>query len=343
MIVGAGAVGNETLKNLALLGIGRVTVVDFDLVEESNLSRCVLFGSRDVGKSKAAAAAAAMRRINPDIKADAVEGDLELDVGIGTIMDYNVVLGCVDSVNARWAINRVCFRAGVPWINAGINENAAEVAVFDPKDGSCYECSMTDTMWARFHQRRSCTLLLKSLPPTIVPTTAIVASLAAALQVNEAIALLHGRPSRLRSGQKLFFGTNPYTSFIVDLPFDPECPSHERWIPDVELRADAREMTVRDLLRQVNGSTHLSLNLDLLVGLDCANCGGTETCIPVKRAGAAQLVCPGCGRLRSARFKNEIRGDDALCHSTLKEVGIPNGAVLEVHTATGSKFVRLSD
>src|SRR5262249_38110408 len=145
----------------------------------------------------------------------------------------DLILGCVDSVNARWAINRVALRAGIPWINAGINQDAVEIASFDPDEGACYECGMTEGMWTRFNERRSCMLLMKTLPPQVVPTTAIVASLAASLQVNEAISVLHGRANRLCAGQKIFFSTNPYSFFVVDLPRDPECPAHERYTRDI--------------------------------------------------------------------------------------------------------------
>ena len=68
LVVGAGALGNEVLKNLALLGIGRVWIVDFDAIEDTNLTRSVLFRSRDRGRNKAVAAADAVRDINPDTR-----------------------------------------------------------------------------------------------------------------------------------------------------------------------------------------------------------------------------------------------------------------------------------
>ena len=70
MVVGAGALGNEVLKNLALLGVGTVYLVDFDHIEESNLTRSVLFRHRDCGRPKAEAAAEALRDMNPDTRVD---------------------------------------------------------------------------------------------------------------------------------------------------------------------------------------------------------------------------------------------------------------------------------
>src|SRR6186997_2722198 len=75
MVVGAGAIGNEVLKNLALLGIGHVWVVDCDEIEDSNLTRSILFRQTDCGRSKAIAAAGAMRNINPDVNITPIHGN----------------------------------------------------------------------------------------------------------------------------------------------------------------------------------------------------------------------------------------------------------------------------
>jgi molybdopterin/thiamine biosynthesis adenylyltransferase len=121
VVAGAGAVGNEALKLLALLGVGAIVVVDFDVVSITNLSRTVLFRPEDVGLPKASLAAERVRAINPEIHITAIDGDIGRDIGMGTLRDADVVLGCLDSVNARWILNRRCLLAGVPWINAGIS------------------------------------------------------------------------------------------------------------------------------------------------------------------------------------------------------------------------------
>src|SRR6478672_1462126 len=76
IVVGAGAIGNEVLKNLALLGIGHIWVIDFDRIENSNLARSVLFRAEDCGKSKASSAAEAMRSINPDVHITSIDGNV---------------------------------------------------------------------------------------------------------------------------------------------------------------------------------------------------------------------------------------------------------------------------
>src|SRR5712691_10304248 len=80
LVVGAGALGNEVLKNLALLGVGHVYIIDYDTIESSNLTRSVLYRASDAGKSKAERAAAAVKSINPDVKVHAVNGNVIADL-----------------------------------------------------------------------------------------------------------------------------------------------------------------------------------------------------------------------------------------------------------------------
>ena len=101
LVVGAGALGNEVLKNLALLGVGTVYVADFDEIEESNLTRSVLFRHKDCGRPKAEAAADAVRDINPDTKVVPMLANIVTDVGLGLFRDVDVVIGCLDNREAR--------------------------------------------------------------------------------------------------------------------------------------------------------------------------------------------------------------------------------------------------
>ena len=97
MVVGAGALGNEVIKLLALIGVGRVTVIDFDTISRSNLSRTVLFRESDVGKPKASVAAERALLINPGMSVTPIIGDIEFDLGLGDLRHFDVVFGCLDS------------------------------------------------------------------------------------------------------------------------------------------------------------------------------------------------------------------------------------------------------
>jgi adenylyltransferase/sulfurtransferase len=341
LVVGAGALGNEVLKDLALLGVGHIMVVDFDVVELSNLSRSVLFSDSDIGRPKAQAAAEATRNLNPQIDVDCLVGDVELDLGLNAIGQFDIVLGCLDSVNARWAVNRACMHVGTPWINGGISATAGEVAFFHPKAGGCYECGMTEGMWRRFNERYSCMLLLKRMPAQMVPTTAVVASLTASLQVNEAIGYLHQAPETLRPGQKLFFSVKPYSFFIVDILRDSNCLAHESYVPQIRMAQGPDELNALQVLNSVAGSLSIELDFDLALSLRCPVHGELEVCCPVKKIPVDAVPCPNCGVQRVPRTIHEIGRSGEAALMRLKDIGIPENSILRVRTKDGTACVTI--
>ena len=194
-MVGAGALGNEVLKNLALLGIGTVYVIDRDSVETSNLSRSVLFRAADAGRAKAEVAITRARELNPDMVFHGKQGDILTDVGLGLFAAVDVVIGCLDNREARLWVNRQCWKVSTPWVDAGIQEIQGVVKVFVPPDSACYECAMTRRDYELLNLRYSCPLLRREdLLEGKVPTAPTIASMMAALQVQEALKLIHGLP-----------------------------------------------------------------------------------------------------------------------------------------------------
>lgn len=170
LVAGAGALGNEVLKNLVLLGVGNITVIDFDTVSITNLTRSVLFRESDIGLPKVEVARQRALEINPEIEIREIHGDLEFDLSIGDVREHNLIIGCLDSVNARWAINQLAYRAGIPWINGGIGVVEGEVSFFDPStSAACYECSISSQMWERRNQRYSCQGMKRNIPETAMP------------------------------------------------------------------------------------------------------------------------------------------------------------------------------
>src|SRR5882757_6124884 len=120
LVIGAGALGNEIIKNLALLGVGNVLVVDLDTVENSNLSRSVLYRAKDNGTPKAVAAARAAREIYPDQRIHALVANAVYDLGMGVYRWADVVIGGLDNREARLSINRACLKFNKPWIDGAI-------------------------------------------------------------------------------------------------------------------------------------------------------------------------------------------------------------------------------
>jgi adenylyltransferase/sulfurtransferase len=343
LVVGAGALGNEVIKNLGLIGVGAMTIIDLDRVEYTNLSRSILFRDSDVGEWKADAAARAVRKVNPDVNVRTIVGDIEFALGVGELKEFSVILGCLDSVNARWALNRAAIAAGVRWINGGINPTAGEVALFSPGQRPCYECAMTDTMWARFNERYSCNKLLRALPARTLPTTSILASMTAALQVQQALFEVHDAPEGqrgLRPGQKLYMSVKPYSLFVVDLPMNDECLAHDVPAIACEIPVLPEEVTTVEVfsyLRKVGVRPEwVELGFDVVSGLECGRCGIEEVCTPVKLASPSLAVCPLCGDQRTASSVSKILEDDPLASVALSRLGYPPRAVLSIVTETGT-------
>src|SRR5258708_16714893 len=132
LVVGAGALGNEVIKNLALLGIGHIVVVDKDRVEESNLSRSVLFRPSHDGLAKAECAARGAKDLYPNTRVTPIVGDVINDVGLGVFRWADAVLGALDSREARIFVNAASARVGRGWFDGGIAVLSRIVRAFAP-------------------------------------------------------------------------------------------------------------------------------------------------------------------------------------------------------------------
>ncbi|MBK8434759.1 MAG: ThiF family adenylyltransferase [Chloroflexi bacterium] len=102
LVIGAGALGNEVLKNLALMGFGKLIIADFDTIEDSNLSRSVLFRTSDRGRRKVDAAAEGVRALNPDVQTLTWHGDINYEMGLGVFRHVDVIIGCLDNREAAF-------------------------------------------------------------------------------------------------------------------------------------------------------------------------------------------------------------------------------------------------
>ena len=376
LVAGVGAVGNEVVKLLALIGVGNLILVDFDLVEMSNLTRSVLFRETDVGRSKAYVGAERARDLNPDITVRAVQGNLEFDVGLGVYRACDVVIGCLDSINARLALNRACRRAGVPWLNTGIEATIAEIALYGSgayhdDATACFECAMSPEMWERRNQRFSCGGLHSDLPENAVPTTATVASLAAAFAVNEALLLLHGRKEEMREvvrergkennadtpsllpssplsltfGQKLFLSVAPYGLHTVGLPYSGACLAHERYAPVEVVEQGAGDITPIQLLTQAGMREGImELGFDLLTRMRCLECGREEEILkPLEACSLALNYCADCSApTRQPEAATWLGVDSPYANRTLADLGIPEHQILTLKDEAGRHYVQIS-
>jgi molybdopterin/thiamine biosynthesis adenylyltransferase len=329
LVVGAGALGNEVLKNLALLGVGHVYIVDFDEIEESNLTRSVLFRSRDCGRPKADVAAEALRDINPDTKVYPIRGNIITDVGLGLFADVDVVIGCLDNREARLWVNRSCWKVGTPWIDGGIQEINGVAKVFVPPEGACYECAMTENDYRLISLRYSCPLLRREdLLAGKVPTAPTISSMIGGLQTQEALKLIHGMP--VAAGSAMVFNGVVNAFYTTRYQHKEDCLSHENWPTAIEVPLSAAAATGNELFEAVrgrlagDGPLTICLERDLVVSIECATCGTSRRIMKPRQVVAIEeATCPKCGQVARPEMVHTVEDGSPLAAERLSDLGIP--------------------
>jgi adenylyltransferase/sulfurtransferase len=328
LVVGAGALGNEILKNLALMGAGRVLVYDMDEIEASNLSRGVLFREGDEGASKAVVAARRMRELNPDVSVHARAENLVHRAGLGVFAWADIVICGVDNREARIFVNSACALTGKRWVDGAIEGFSGVVRVFDPHEGPCYECTMNDTDRKLVAERRSCAMLARDIASRgHVPTTAVAASVVGALQVQETFKVLHDQPALL--GEGLHVDGLWGEMSRVRYPRRDDCPGHDFLGPITPLGKKSSEVTLGELLdraeAELGPGAVLDLSRDVIVSLDCPDCGQSEPGRAVLGAiREGQAACPACRTHRIVQIASCIGRDTVVnLAETPADMGIP--------------------
>ena len=297
LVVGAGALGNEILKNLALLGFQQVVVVDLDRIEESNLSRSVLYRNEDVGEWKASAAARAYVQMAPGAKVQALNANILRDCGLGLFQWSDLIFAGLDNREARLWINRAAWKVGRPWIDGAIEGINGVARVFLPGVAPCYECTLGEVDWAILERRMSCNLLAHE-PESEgkVPTTPTISSIIAGIQVQEGVKFIHGLPTLAGRGF-IFEGLN-HSSYAVTYTENPECMSHYTLPEIVRLPERSSDLTLHELWKRA-----------------CGDLDSREVTLEFSRDVIHRLVCPGCGE-REEVFAGAggVRYEEGRCH-----------------------------
>jgi adenylyltransferase/sulfurtransferase len=140
LVIGAGGLGSPALQYLAAAGIGRIGVIDDDIVDETNLQRQTIFSDADVGKKKASVAAERLQALNPLINADALPLRFDARNARELVRLYDVVLDCTDRFPTRYLVNDACFLEKRPDVYGSIFRFDGQVSVFGAPAGPCYRC-----------------------------------------------------------------------------------------------------------------------------------------------------------------------------------------------------------
>ncbi|MBC8488687.1 MAG: ThiF family adenylyltransferase [Ignavibacteria bacterium] len=249
LVVGCGALGNEIVKNLTMLGVGNIFVVDMDVVEKSNLTRSILFRKEDEGRSKAETICKRANDINNEVNVRYFNGNV-FELGLGEFRKMDIVVCGLDSREARLFVNQSCWKVNRPWIDGAIEVLNGVARMFIPPDGACYECTMSENDYLLLNKRKSCMLLgLDEIHQGKIPTTPTVASIIAGIQVQEAVKYLHKRDDMLLlNGKGFVFNGGSNESYIVEYQRREDCPSHYTFENFHKIEMLFNEVTVNDII-----------------------------------------------------------------------------------------------
>ncbi len=326
LVVGAGALGNEIIKNLALMGVGNVLVVDFDTIEPSNLARSVLFRERDRGRYKAEVAVERALDIYPGMKIKALYANAVTGLGLGVYDWADVILGGLDNREARLSINRNAFKVGKTWIDGAIEVLSGVARVFSP-DGPCYECTMSETDWKVLEARKSCTLLTKNeMLSGKTPTTPTIASMIASIQCQEALKHLHGLETI--AGKGFIYDGLYFYHDLIGYKRKEDCYSHESYLPITYIDESASKLTLGNALKIVRKdlgeNAEIEIRQEVITGFSCYNCGiESEYHAALGDASEKDAICPKCGKQRFPILSHRFDGSEKYQDKTLAELAVP--------------------
>src|SRR5437763_7417388 len=212
LMIGTGGLGAPTGMYLAAAGVGTLGVVDFDVVDASNLQRQIVHGTKDVGRPKIESARDRLNDINPNVKIEAYETRLTSENALELFREYDMVVDGTDNFPTRYLVNDACVLTGKPNVYGSIFRFEGQASVFWAARGACYRC-----------------LYPEPPPPGLVPSCAeggvlgVLPGIVGAIQANEAIKLILGGGEPLIN-RLLLFDAWKLRFRELKLRKDPECP-----------------------------------------------------------------------------------------------------------------------
>jgi len=347
LVVGAGALGNEVCKNLALMGVALIAVLDRDTVETANLSRSVFFRERDHGHPKTDVLSAGLTELNPDVEIMTLTGDLDHQLGLGVLRRMDMIFSCLDSRLARRTLNRMCSKVSKPWVDGAMENLLGEVAVYVPDQGPCYECSLTEMQKVLIAEAASCRgVALRNIAQGKVPTTSTMGSIVAALQVQEAVKLLHDDGKNSLAGKRMVINCNVNDFYVTasDRKTDEDCDGHWKCGSVTEVPEYAAAKTsVKEMLARFKEETGENLGREVVTELYCPKCKKAETLGETIRVVDQEMArCQTCMEVRELKTTHEVLGHEPYAEWPVERLGIPKLDVLEVRGAQATRWFELT-
>jgi adenylyltransferase/sulfurtransferase len=212
MVVGAGGLGSPVIAYLAAAGVGRLHVVDADVIERSNLQRQVIHTEADVGRPKVESARAFVEDLNPDVEVVAHEVEFGPDNAEELIDGRDFVVDCSDNFRTRYLVNDACTLAGIPFSHGAVYRFEGQVTTFAEEDGPCYRCLFPEAPPEDETLDCSTAGVLGVLPGTV-----------GTIQATETIKGI-ANVGELLDGRLLFYDAMDLTFEEVPILSNPECP-----------------------------------------------------------------------------------------------------------------------
>jgi molybdopterin/thiamine biosynthesis adenylyltransferase/rhodanese-related sulfurtransferase/molybdopterin converting factor small subunit len=212
LCIGAGGLGSPVAMYLAAAGIGRIGIVDFDVVDHSNLQRQIIHGTPDIGRSKLQSAKDRIQSLNPHVSVDTYETSLTSQNALELFKPYDVIIDGTDNFPTRYLVNDACVLTGKPNAYGSIFRFEGQASVFGTKDGPCYRC-----------------LYPEPPPPGLVPSCAeggvlgVLPGIIGVIQATEALKLIVGIGEPL-IGRFLIYDALRMRFRELKLRKDPDCP-----------------------------------------------------------------------------------------------------------------------
>jgi len=266
LVVGAGGLGSPVSMYLAAAGVGTLGMVDFDVVDPSNLQRQIIHGTRDIGSLKLDSARETIAEINPHVSVDSYPVRLTSENALEILESYEVIVDGTDNFPTRYLVNDACVLLGKPYVYGSVFRFEGQNSVFAQPDGPCYRC-----------------LFAEPPPPGMVPSCAeggvmgVVPGIVGTIQTMETIKLLLGIGETL-SGRILMFDALRMKFREMRLKRDPACPvcgdaptvkeliDYERFCGldslekgTAEMETDPTELTVTELKELIDRGEKVTL------------------------------------------------------------------------------------
>jgi len=342
LVIGAGTVGNEIVKNLVLLGIGQITIVDYDIIEEINLNRSVLFRNEDIGKPKSIVAAKRAGEINPNVEITGLHKDVIYELGSQFYLGFDCVFLGVDNLEARMYVNRYCWFNDIPVINIGIEGLHGNFSLSIPPHDACIECSWHKNDYQKLSEKYSCLKIGLDYIDRKIPMVITTAAVLSGMAVQECVNFLQMKfdsvdkhETKYQNNPKNYiYNVNKEHSLLgFYKKIKENCPGHVLKKTKIEIydKKFTLDQTITEITQELGDYYNADLvevysDKEIVYSSNCKLCGEFQHDRPDFLGKYRRKVCKECQTyyLRPFYASNQLFGD-----FTLGELSIPKNHLLE--------------